>query len=255
MLLVFQHETTEGPGRLGAVLRDFGHHLQVVRTYAGDAIPATLADVDGVIILGGCMNTCDAPNLPWMQREIEIIKEAHAANIPVLGICLGAQLIAVALGGEVGPADKPEIGMGKVALHAFFGGNDPMLVGLPYEFTTAHAHGQEVKKAPANGTPAALISSKACKNQAFRAGLRTYGFQYHFEWTLAQIEAAIDSTPEWLTTLGLDAAKLKEEAKAGYARYEELGLRQCQLIAERLFAIEKRTVADGRNVENFHAHR
>lgn len=254
MLLVFQHEPTEGPGRLGAVLRDFGHCLHVVRTHAGDAIPATLADVDGVVILGGCMNTCDAPNLPWMAREIEIIKEAHAAGIPVLGICLGAQLIAVALGGEVGPADKPEIGMGRVSL-SFFGSTDPMLVGLPYEFATAHAHGQEVKKAPAGGTPAALISSKGCKTQAFRAGLRTYGFQYHFEWTLEQIEAAIDSTPEWLKTLGLEAAKLKEEAKAGYPRYEELGLRQCQLIAERLFPIEKRLAADGRNVENFHAHR
>lgn len=254
MLLVLQHESHEGPGRLGAVLRDFGHRLHTVRVYAGEAIPATLADVDGVIVLGGCMNTCDAPNLPWMAREIEIIKEAHAANIPVLGICLGAQLIAVALGGEVGPADKPEIGMGQVSM-SFFGANDPMLVGLPYQFTTAHAHGQEVKKMPANGTPAALLSSKGCKNQAFRAGLRTYGFQYHFEWTLAQIEAAIDAEPTWLTTLGVEAAPLKAQAKADYARYEELGLRQCQLIAERLFPIEKRVAADGRNVDNFHAHR
>lgn len=254
MLLVFQHEVSEGPGRLGTVLRDFGHQLKVVRTYANDPIPATLADVDGVVILGGCMNTCDAPNLPWMQREIEIIKEAHAKNIPVLGICLGAQLIAVALGGEVGPAAKPEIGLGKVSL-SFFGGTDPLLVGLPYEFATAHAHGQEVKKMPAGGTPAALISSKDCKVQAFRAGLRTYGFQYHFEWTLEQLLASIDMEPKWLETLGLEAAKLKEEAKAGYARYEELGLRQCQIIAERLFTIEKRVPADGGNVENFHAHR
>lgn len=254
MLLVFQHEVSEGPGRLGSVLRDFGHCLHVVRTFAGDAIPQTLADVDGVVILGGCMNTCDAPELPWMRREIEIIKEAHAAGIPILGICLGAQQIAVALGGEVGPADKPEIGLGRVAL-SFFGSTDPMLVGLPYEFVTAHAHGQEVKKTPANGTPAPLVSSKGCKTQAFRVGLRTYGFQYHFEWTLEQLEAAIDAEPKWLTTLGVEAAKLKEEAKAGYARYEELGLRQCHLIAERLFTIERRVACDGRNVENFHAHR
>lgn len=254
MLLVFQHEPHEGPGRLGVILRDFGCSLHLIRTYAGETIPATLADVDGVIVLGGCMNTCDAPTLPWMAREIEIIKEAHAANIPVLGICLGAQLIAEALGGEVGPAEKPEIGMGKVSL-SFFGSTDPMLVGLPYEFLAAHAHGQEVKKMPAGGTPAALIGSKGCKNQAFRAGLRTYGFQYHFEWTLAQIEAAIDAEPQWLTILGVEAAALKAEAKAAYPRYEELGLRQCQLIAERLFPIEKRVAADGRNVDNFHAHR
>ena len=255
MLLVFQHELSEGPGRLGAVLRDYGHVLKVVRTFANDPIPVSLDEVDGVVILGGSMNTSDVEKYAWMAREIEIIKEAHGAGIPVLGICLGAQLIAVALGGEVGPAEKPEIGMGKVALHAFFGGNDPMLVGLPYEFVTAHAHGQEVKKAPANGTPAALISSKGCRQQAFRVGLKTYAFQYHFEWTLAQIEAAIDSTPEWLTTLGLDAAQLKADAKAAYPRYEELGLRQSKLVAERLFAIEKRLPSNGANVENFHAHR
>lgn len=254
MLLIFQHESSEGPGCLGAVLRDHGHRLQIIRTFANDPIPATLEGVDGVLILGGCMNTCDAPNLPWMQRELEIIKEAHAAGIPLLGICLGAQLIAVALGGEVGPAEKPELGMGRVS-QSFFGSTDPMLVGLPASFITAHAHGQEVKKAPAGGTPMPLISSKGCKQQAFRVGLRTYGFQYHFEWTLAQIEASIDMVPGWLAVLGADAAALKAQAKAEYPRYAELGLRQCQLVAGRLFAIEKRLVGDGRNVDNFHAHR
>lgn len=254
MLLVFQHELSEGPGRLGSVLRDHGHQLQVIRTFAGDPIPATLDGVDGVLILGGGMNTCDVEKHAWMAREIEIIKEAHAAGVPVLGMCLGAQLVAVALGGEVGPAEKPEIGMGKVSL-SFFGSNDPMLVGLPYEFITAHAHGQEVKKAPANGTPMALVSSKGCRQQAFRVGLRTYGFQYHFEWTLPQIEAAIDAMPEWLVTLGMEAAALKAEARAAYPRYEELGLRQSHLVASRLFAIEKRLPATGANVENFHAHR
>ena len=144
-------------------------------------------------------------------------------------------MIAVALGGEVGPAARPEIGMGEVEV-SFFGITDALLTGLPAAFVTAHAHGQEVKKMPAGGTPAALISSKGCKCQAFKVGFRTYGFQYHFEWTQEQIEAAIDAMPQWLTLLGLEAAALKAEAKAQYPRYEELGLRQCQLIAERLFA-------------------
>lgn len=254
MILVFQHEAHEGPGALGAALRNAGHPLHFIRVYAGAPLPANLDGVEGILSLGGSPNVTDKDKHPWMEREMALLKEAHGRGIPIVGICLGAQLIAAALGGEVGPADKAEIGMMPVNL-SFFGGNDPLLVGMPSQFNTLHAHGQEVKKAPPGGTPAPLASSKDCKCQAFRVGLRTYGFQYHFEWTLQDFVDFLQGSRAWLAALNLDPEILLNVARTNYPRYRELGDRQCRLIVERLFHPHLRVPNFGENVENFHAHK
>lgn len=101
-LLVVQHQTTCPPGRVGTWLRDAGVDLDVRRPYAGEALPTDLSGHDGLLVLGGQMGCRDDEVAPWLPAVRELIRTAAKGGVPTLGICLGHQLAAVALGGEVG---------------------------------------------------------------------------------------------------------------------------------------------------------
>ena len=256
-LLILQHDEAEHAGRLGEILSDLGHRLEVCKLFNGDAVPADTDDIDGVISLGGAYNSFrdaeDASQEPgWLQPEKDLLKEAHEAEIPVLGICLGAQLLAVALGGEVGPLDAPEVGFQKVT-STFFGSTDPLLVGLPWASHPFHLHGQQVTKAPAGGTPIPLQGSKACKVQAYKSGMTTYGIQYHFEWTRKMMVDVLDANAEQLTAAGVDLAAVKADFDERYPLSRHLGDRLCQNLAKLLFPIDKRLPPVGVSVTNFRA--
>lgn len=251
-LVVFQHHELEVPGRLGHLLVELGHRLDVVELFAGEPVPPDLDNVDGVISLGGPQDTDEANRHDWMQPEIDFLKAAHENDIPVLGICLGAQLVAVALGGEVGRMDQPEAGFGDVN-SSFFGTTDPLLIGLPWKTPQFHLHGCEVTKAPPGGTPIPLQSSRQCKTQAFRVGLTTYGFQYHFEWTRSTLVDILDANADWLQRHGLDAGAIKQGFDGHYDLHRHLGDRLCRNLAKLLFPIDKRLAPVGTpdEVRNF----
>ncbi|GAA8849723.1 glutamine amidotransferase [Helicobacter pylori] len=101
-LLVVQHQTTCPPGRVGAWLRDAGVELDVRRPYAGEALPTDLSGHDGLLVLGGQMGCRDDEVAPWLPAVRDLISTAAKGGTPTLGICLGHQLAAAALGGEVG---------------------------------------------------------------------------------------------------------------------------------------------------------
>src|SRR5699024_4287891 len=117
------------------------------------------------ISLGGSVNVSGqfAEHSQVRQEEIAFIKQAHEANLPVIGICLGAQLLATALGGEVGPMDSPEAGWTKVK-SSFFGTIDSILAGIPWDVWQFQMHGQEIKTPPEGAS--VLESSDACKVQS-----------------------------------------------------------------------------------------
>ncbi len=100
-IVVFQHADECRPGRLGLTLRDHGFRLDIRRVDRGDAIPPDFDNIDGVVSLGGPQYVTDSH--AWIQRELDFLAKAHERGLPVVGICLGAQLIGKALGGEVGP--------------------------------------------------------------------------------------------------------------------------------------------------------
>ncbi len=252
-ILILEHHPLDAPYRLGEVLRDHGHRLRIIRHHRGDALPPDLDDIDGVIAMGGPMDVDQRDDHPWMTPEIELLKQAHEASLPVVGICLGAQLVAEALGGEVARMEKPEVGLGETKM-SFFGTTDPILQGWPWTTWQYHAHGCEVTKAPAGGTPMPLMSTTACKNQAFRVGLTTYAFQFHFEWTRRAIHDFLDGFPEFVKQAGLSRADLDAQLDAHYAMYRHMGDRLCQNLCDRLFVIDKRLSPSGASVDNFHAH-
>jgi GMP synthase-like glutamine amidotransferase len=236
-IVVFEHHAMETSARLGQVLRDHGHKLRVVRLYAGDAIPADLDDVDGVVSMGGTMNVDQAGEFPWIDKECAFIKAAHEAKLPVVGVCLGAQLIAHALGGKVAKMDTPEIGWGKVSQFKP-GFPDTIFGGIPWKADQFHAHGQQVTDLPPGGVM--LASTKACKNQAFRVGLTTYAFQYHFEWTRSDIDGVLTQFANWISESGGDAEAIRSETADKYDTYRRLGDKLCETLASMVFCIEHR---------------
>jgi GMP synthase-like glutamine amidotransferase len=241
-IIVFQHENMVAPGRLGATLRDHGFKLDIRRLdlLGAAGVPADFDNVHGVISLGGSQNVGESH--PWMEAELAYLRAAHARQIPVIGVCLGHQLVAHALGGQVGPMDggKNEWGFSKVSL-TVPGQTEPMMYGIAWDSMQFQAHGQEVKTLPPDST--LLASSAACKVQAFRTGLRTFGFQYHFECDLAMIEEYARDSAESLAKAGLTAGDLSAQAQRHYEMFARLADRLCVNLATYLFPLARRISA------------
>lgn len=246
-ILVFEHHEIETTCRLGQILRDDGHKLDIRKPYAGDALPPDLEGVDGIVAMGGAQNVDQQDAHPYLTREIELIKEAHEAGLPVLGVCLGAQMIAAALGGEVRQMPATEVGWRPITL-GFPATFDPILAGMPQKHVQFHAHEQEITKLPEGATP--LASSQLCKVQAFKVGLTTYAFQFHFEWTKDDIEVVCG---EQLTPEGVNTKPILDQGPTYYPMYRHLGDRLSSNISLLLFPLDKRLDHSNRPVENFHA--
>jgi len=236
-IVVFQHHPNETSAQLGRTLRDHGHRLRTIALYDGEPVPVDLDDVTGVVSMGGPANVDQADQYPWVEPETDYIKQAHERGLPIVGICLGAQLIAKALGGEVEAMDTPEIGWAPVK-QTFFGTTDPVFAGIPWSSTQLHLHGQQVAKAPPGGTPIPLVGSQACKCQAFKVGFRTYGFQYHFEWDMDEIKHVVGNDPS-VREQGHDPMQIINEAAEHYHMYRRLGDRLCERLTTVIFPVDK----------------
>ena len=234
-LLVFQHHGDEDAAVLGQILQEHGHVVRTVELFARHPVPEDLDDVDGVISMGGPMDLDHTAAYPWLEVEMNYLKAAFDAGKPVVGICLGAQLLARALGGEVEAADVPEVGWHRVRL-AFGGTTDAVFAGIRWDAVQFHLHQQQVSKLPAEGT--VLAGSSSCPIQAYRVGLTTYGFQYHFEWTQQDIRRACRNGLAART--GFAADQLLDNGEPDYAGYRRQGDRLCHNLATLLFAIDKR---------------
>ena len=177
--VVLQHVPYEGPGALAPALRDAGATLKLVRIDDGDEVPNP-DDVDafaGLVVMGGPMSVHD--DLPWLEAERVLLRAAVDAGLPVLGVCLGAQQLAAALGAEVVAGAEPECGVGEVHLTAA-ALEDPVFAAAPSPLPCVHWHG-DTFTLPAGAVR--LAGNQAYENQAFRVGARAYGLQFHVEVT------------------------------------------------------------------------
>lgn len=242
-IIVFQHSELCGTGRLGATLRDNGLKLDFRRLDLDGAavIPPDLDNVQGVISMGGPQNVGEAH--PWMEPQLGFLRKAHAAQLPIIGVCLGAQMLAAALGGQVGPmtdaAGRPkiEVGFHKVSLNTT-GQIEPMLAGLLWDSMQFQTHGQEVKQLPPEGTN--FASSALCKNQIFRIGLRSFGFQHHFECDRPMLDRLVKDGEEWMRPSGVTVSDVAAQADRYYAEFARLADRLCVNVATYLFPLERR---------------
>ena len=174
--VVIQHLASEGPGLIAAVAPVHGVSLDVRRTDLGERLPPA-RDLDGVVVLGGPMAVYQSDAHPYLADERALLTDACARGLPVLGVCLGAQLVAAALDARVYPGPAPEIGVAPVRLTPD-GADDPVLGPAGPAFDAWHWHG-DTFDLPAGAVH--LAASGAYAHQAFRAGPRTYALQFHVE--------------------------------------------------------------------------
>jgi len=236
-ILVFQHSDIGGPGRLAATFRDHGFKLDIRRVDQSVAIPTDLDDVQGVMILGGPMNVTEIAQLPWMQQEAAFIKRAHEAGLPVIGICLGAQLIAHALGGQVGPKEgPPDLGFYATSI-GIPGQTEIMLSGVPWQHPQLYSCGQEVKQVPPGAT--VLATTASTKVACFKVGLRTYGFLFHFECDRPMAEALLKETGDFGGRANKSATGLAGELEQNYATFARVADRLAVNLAAYCFPLSR----------------
>lgn len=178
---IFRHSPTEGPGYLAGFLDEHAIPWQLIRIDAGDGVPQEVTDYSGLVFMGGPMSVND--DLPWIAPVLELIRHAVGRDIPLLGHCLGGQLISKALGGMVVLNVYKEIGWGKVTV----ADNDTARswFGSVASFDAFHWHGETFN--PPLGT-AQLLSSEHCANQAFALG-KHLALQCHIEMTEEMIRS------------------------------------------------------------------
>ncbi len=225
-ILICQHDDMCRPGRLGLTLRDHAHKLDIRRLHRGDALPADLDGITGVISLGGAQDIGD--DVAWMEAECEMIRSAHERELPIVGVCLGSQIIAHALGGTVEPMDKPEIGFPEVNINPA-GQIESLLTGIAWTIPQFSHHSSEITELPEGGV--LLASSERCANQAYRVGPRTYGFQYHFECDRPMVADLIRAYPKSLQQAGLTEIDCNKEADERYQFFARQADRLCVNIA------------------------
>ncbi len=191
--IVVQHAEVEGVGRFAQWMPGFGLELHVLRPYAGDALPSAV-DADALIVMGGPMGADDDAHVPWLAATKALLVDAVEHGVATLGVCLGAQLLAVATGGKVerGTAG-PELGLGTVNVAV----TDSLLEAGPIK--AVQWHYDTVTELPPMAT--LLASSAAYPVQAFRVGDAAWGLQFH-------IEATPELVTEWARAERLDPDEL-----------------------------------------------
>jgi GMP synthase (glutamine-hydrolysing) len=175
-VLVLQHIACEPPGVYEDVLVERGARIHRVELDEGERLP-DWREFAAIVAMGGPMSVNDERDLPWLRAEKALIAEAVRAGTPFFGACLGVQLLAVSLGGEVGPGPAPEVGLLPVFLTEA-AAVDPVFADLPRELLTLQWHG-DTFSLPEGAV--LLASSPAYPNQAFRWGRSAYGVQFHLE--------------------------------------------------------------------------
>jgi GMP synthase-like glutamine amidotransferase len=221
-ILVVQNYRSSGLGAIEPLLLEIGATVDLRHAYEGEALPRTTAGYDALIALGGAQNALDDVSSPYFPALLELMRGFTEESKAVLGICLGAQLLARAFGAENRIGAASEFGWCDVALTET-GRNDSVLSGLPLRFPIFQWHDDSFDLPQC---AARLAENEAAANQAFRIGRATYGVQFHFEadralvrrWTADFADYLARHRPDWTER------QADEEAKHGAAA-ERIGAR------------------------------
>lgn len=218
---ILQHVPFEGPGRIAQWLELRAAQARIYPLHAGGSLPA-LEDFDLLVMLGGPMSVHDEALYPWLREEKALIRAALEGEKRVLGICLGGQLLAEALGAEVRPGEV-EIGWWPLEKNPL-ADRSPLGRMLPQRLLALHWHG-ETFELPDGAIP--LYGSAACANQGFVWREHAIALQCHLESTPESIEALLQACPEDLARPGSveDAAAIRD------------GYPQCSALAPTLFRL------------------
>jgi GMP synthase (glutamine-hydrolysing) len=208
-LLAVQHTPVETLGTLGNALKVADIPHEYVRTQEGELVPETAEGLGGLVVLGGPMGVYETEQYPHLKEEIRLIQDALEREIPVLGVCLGSQLLARALGTEVGPTGAKELGWGEIKTtnEAFY---DPLFGALGESFTAFHWHG-DAFELPEGAT--LLASSGQTPVQAFRFREKAYGLLFHLEVDERLVRGMLDAFEDEAREAGEDPYEILRQAR------------------------------------------
>ena len=208
-IYVLQHHPAENLGNIADALEGAALAWQYIRVNDGQTVPASIKGAGGLIVMGGPMSVYQIDRYPWLRDEMRLIEDAAKSNVPVLGVCLGAQIVAAALGAKVdrNPNGK-EIGWHPIRLHDS-AKDDRLMRGLPATMTPFHWHG-DIFDLPRGAV--SLASSDKTPCQAFRHGDKVYGFQFHIEVTRESVAAMAGAFAKDLVRENIPADRMIAQA-------------------------------------------
>lgn len=223
-VLAIVHDADAGPGVFADAIADHGAELDRWHISASAAAPRDPLEYDAVVSLGGAIHPDQGDAHPWLAAERTLLGKLLARETPLLGVCLGAELLAEAAGGGARAMPRPEVGWHPVTV-SDLGATDPLLGPLAPEFLALEWHSYELVL-PRGA--AALASSPACP-QAFRTGSAAWAIQFHAEVTHADLAAWIDQerTSEEAARLGFNAEGLRARTLARIDGWNDLGRLLC----------------------------
>jgi len=222
--LAISHQRDAGPGVFADAVAAAGHELDVWHVAETDSPPADPRTYGAVMTFGGSMHPDQGAVYPWLDPEVRVLADLIEREVPLLGVCLGSQLLARAAGGDVRRAPEPEIGWHPVELTAA-GTDDPLLGPLAPGFEAFGWHSYEVVP-PAGAT--LLATSPVC-GQAYRVGASTWGIQFHAEVSAQDAATWIDdyeSDPD-AVAIGVDPDALHAQTRTRISAFNQLGRELC----------------------------
>jgi len=204
-----QHIVTEPLGLIGEALESSGIRADYVRPFAGESVPKTMDDADALVVMGGPMGVYEQDRYPFLTDEIRLIEHALSDGKPVLGVCLGSQLLATALGVEVRKGKAKEIGWYEVAFSEQ-AVNDNLFAGVEPRIVAYHWHGDVF---PLPDDAVSLARSEKTECQGFRYRESTYGLLFHLEATKRIVADMVEAFADELNEEGIDGASILEGAE------------------------------------------
>ncbi len=224
---IIQHHPIEGLGIIADALNRAGITPRYIRSFEGQHVPGEIGDVAGLIVMGGPQSVYEHAKFPWLRQEMRLLEDALTHGKPVLAVCLGSQLLAAALGANVYPGRRKEIGWHRVTLTNYAVGSASVpacgrhiLCGEPSSFTAFHWHG-DIFDLPHAATP--LASSALTAHQAFRYGKNAYGLLFHMEVTLPQINTMVATFADELQSAGLNGSAIKLNSHTHLPALQKIG--------------------------------
>ena len=218
-VLAVQHVAVEPPSLVATALLGDGVAVEVVHPYGGEPVPGDAAGLDGLVVMGGPMAVYEADRHPHLREELKLIASALASGLPVLGVCLGSQLLAAALGARVEKGPAQEIGWYPVTLEPA-AREDPLFAPLPGSFHALHWHG-DVFDLPMGAVR--LARSERTATQAFRHG-KAWGLLFHVEVTARQVAEMAAAFEAELEEADVTADAILHGARTHLAGLERLAL-------------------------------